>query len=685
MAVGELLVGGLLPVNELTAGLQDDPTVAHLPDGRFVVVWQSSAPSADGDGSVIRARLFNADGSPAGSEFLVNDVPAGEQISPEVAVLSDGRFVISWKNSASATATSNGVSARIFDANGAPEGGSIQLTTDVLFLSKVTLVATPDGGFAAVWASQVDTFPFPFPFPETRLNTQLFDASGNAVGAVTQFTVGLGGFDYNDIAVTSLADGRLVIAASAQGVGSLAYLTDAAGHITASFGYDDIGLGSRSIDIAALAGGGFVVQWDTGSGSPTDGGSRFRLFDSTGAALGASQPVSAATSIFSGQLVATADGGFAISHTTYDGTSLGFQLIQYDGTGSQTGDPVVGNQLNSGALSVSASGAFVTVWSGTGNVFDADTRGIAAGIIATDAVPNVGPTITSNDGAAEVLLFVPENGLAVTMLTATDPEGNPISYAIVGGIDADKFVIDPNTGVLSFAQNPDYENPGSTNGANDYFVVVAAHDGTAGDQQALHIIVNDVLERTVINGSHRGDVIDGTHTVAGQPFASDGADEIYGNGGEDLIRGLGGSDLIDGGTGEDRLFGGDGDDILMGGRGDDWLVGGADFDTLTGGSGRDIFDFQQLSDAYYDRITDFSRGDGDQISLSGIDANLLRARDQAFNFIGTNEFSGVAGQLRYYHDQGSTWITGDVNGDGYGDFWIQHDGMLQLSSRDFIL
>jgi hypothetical protein len=48
-----------------------------------------------------------------------------------------------------------------------------------------------------------------------------------------------------------------------------------------------------------------------------------------------------------------------------------------------------------------------------------------------------------------------------------------------------------------------------------------------------------------------------------------------------------------------------------------------------------------------DRITDFSHAQGDRIDLAGIDARFTVAGDQAFSFIGTGLYTGVAGQLRY--------------------------------------
>ena len=86
-----------------------------------------------------------------------------------------------------------------------------------------------------------------------------------------------------------------------------------------------------------------------------------------------------------------------------------------------------------------------------------------------------------------------------------------------------------------------------------------------------------------------------------------------------------------------------------------------------------------------DLILDFSRAQGDKISLSAIDANSLAGNNQAFTFIGTAAFSNVAGQLRYETSGGVTTISGDVNGDGVADLQIQLSGSIALIASDFIL
>jgi Ca2+-binding RTX toxin-like protein len=164
-----------------------------------------------------------------------------------------------------------------------------------------------------------------------------------------------------------------------------------------------------------------------------------------------------------------------------------------------------------------------------------------------------------------------------------------------------------------------------------------------------------------------------------------GNDSLNGGGGNDSLNGQAGNDRLQGLAGNDSLAGLAGADSLDGGAGNDWLIGGAGRDVLTGGTGADLFRFTALADSAVgtnrDVITDFTRGEGDRIDLSWIDANTRFAGDQAFAFIGTASFTRVAGQLRF----ASGVLQADVNGDARADMEIAIQGVSTLLVADFIL
>ncbi len=162
-----------------------------------------------------------------------------------------------------------------------------------------------------------------------------------------------------------------------------------------------------------------------------------------------------------------------------------------------------------------------------------------------------------------------------------------------------------------------------------------------------------------------------------------------GTGGEAQGDVLIGVENLSGSQGNDTLIGNAGANVLQGWNGADTLRGGAGKDTLTGGGGADRFVYASAGDsmvgANADRITDFSRAQGDKIDLSLIDANTGTAGDQAFTFIGSGLYTHHAGELRFAVSGGQTTIAGDINGDGQSDFHIVLSGAVSLQASDFVL
>lgn len=86
-------------VNVLTAptGTQDQPAVAALPDGRFLVAWRDT--DGDGMGTAIRARAFTA-AAVGATPFTVNTTVTGDQLRPAVAA-ADSRYAIAFESAGS--------------------------------------------------------------------------------------------------------------------------------------------------------------------------------------------------------------------------------------------------------------------------------------------------------------------------------------------------------------------------------------------------------------------------------------------------------------------------------------------------------------------------------------------------------------------------------------------------------
>jgi serralysin len=153
-----------------------------------------------------------------------------------------------------------------------------------------------------------------------------------------------------------------------------------------------------------------------------------------------------------------------------------------------------------------------------------------------------------------------------------------------------------------------------------------------------------------------------------------------------------------GGSGNDTLIASDlgctlqgrgGNDTLIGGAGNDRLICGGGIDVVSGGAGADTFVFS-IGDSspaagQHDRITDFVSG-VDHIDLTGIDAIIATSVYDAFRFIGTQAFDGIAGALDYSYNSSSglTVLQGDTNGDLVADFAIDLAGNIALTAADLI-
>jgi len=123
--------------------------------------------------------------------------------------------------------------------------------------------------------------------------------------------------------------------------------------------------------------------------------------------------------------------------------------------------------------------------------------GTSAGGSTNGSPPNQAPSFMS---ATDI--SVPENTTKLPTVIAVDVDGDPIAYSIVGGHDADQFLIDSQSGELSFKQAPDYDAPTDSNANNAYIVRIEASDGTNTALDNLVVSVIDTgLEVTLAPGN----------------------------------------------------------------------------------------------------------------------------------------------------------------------------------------
>lgn len=142
----------------------------------------------------------------------------------------------------------------------------------------------------------------------------------------------------------------------------------------------------------------------------------------------------------------------------------------------------------------------VTVQVSDGELTDAQE------ICVTVTDVNDAPAITSNSGGTVAYVDVKEEQTAVITMTASDPDGDTLTYSISGGVDADLFMIDSATGVLTFKTAPDYETPIDYNSDGTYEVTVDVSDGALADTQTINVTVTLLTPVDLLNAL-RSDVL----------------------------------------------------------------------------------------------------------------------------------------------------------------------------------
>lgn len=267
---------------------------------------------------------------------------------------------------------------------------------------------------------------------------------------------------------------------------------------------------------------------------------------------------------------------------------------------------------------------------------------------------------------------------------------------LYGGSGADWFRMSARSNVLSDDYIADFQLGQDRIdlrawGASDFSQVQALLGTTTDGGSILNAYAGGYSHVIEIGGIGRSEFISGDFVY---DASTAGRNQSGSNSGDVLFGGRG-HDLIDGNGGNDKLLGGLGDDDIYGETGNDQIWGGLGSDLMSGGSGNDIFRFASVSEMTSasgpDVITDFQVNDGvgydDLIDFLKIDADLTRAGNQAFDFIGRDSFiANSPGELRYaYSSAGNTVVSGNTDNDSAAEFQVVLTGRHVLDVSDFIV
>ncbi|SHK42275.1 Cadherin domain-containing protein [Rubritalea squalenifaciens DSM 18772] len=141
------------------------------------------------------------------------------------------------------------------------------------------------------------------------------------------------------------------------------------------------------------------------------------------------------------------------------------------------------------------------------NPIDADGDNVYEVVVrvtdnATSVLKTLQVTVTNQDEGITSMNIsnnsIVENNTSIGTVTAVDEDGDTVTYDVTGGDDKAFFTIDPDTGELSFSDEPDYESPLDDDGNNTYHVIVTATTSDDFTQATAYTItVTDIDETTL--------------------------------------------------------------------------------------------------------------------------------------------------------------------------------------------
>ena len=145
-------VGYEFPVNTYTFSNQITSAIAGLPEGGFIVVWESFGN--DGSSFGIFFQAYDINRNPVDGEVPVNTHTSNQQRFPAIATLTSGGFVIVWQ-SKNQDGSNWGVFSQMYDKDRNKVGDEFQINSLINDAQKNPKVAClPQGGFLVTWQSK---------------------------------------------------------------------------------------------------------------------------------------------------------------------------------------------------------------------------------------------------------------------------------------------------------------------------------------------------------------------------------------------------------------------------------------------------------------------------------------------------------------------------------------------------
>jgi len=346
-------VGSEFRVNTTTAGGQAFSSVAALNDGGFLAVW-TSWDDESGSGDVF-AQRYDSIGAPMGSEFEVNTVTAGSQISSGVAGLSGGGFVVVWTVIDQVGPDAPGIYAQVYDSSGARVGSEIGVSEGNAF--EVDVAGLRDGGFAIAFSSKEGVY------------VRIYGATGSLLSRLLHVDRPITAINKELGNIAALPHGGFVVVwQSDEGSAYQIYgqrFTAIGRRLGSEFNINSTGQGARP-KVIGLRGDGFVVVW-IAQMSNNFWAVNGQRYDANGTTIGT--PFQVNTNSLQGADVARVgalrSGGFVVAWDSSPVDDIHAQ--RYDAAGARYGTEFLVNTYTRydqdlPSLAGLANGGFVVIW-----------------------------------------------------------------------------------------------------------------------------------------------------------------------------------------------------------------------------------------------------------------------------------------------------------------------------------
>jgi len=236
-------------------GVQWQPAVASFPDGRFVIIWETTYFDTSGRNE-LRGRIFNAQGIPVTGAFFVASETTDYVVWPSVATLSDDRFVVVWSSGVNSHRLTD-IYGRIFKRNAKPAGDPFYINNRSRYQQRwPSVTRTSDDGFVVKWTEQTGF--------EQGTYGQRFNKKGKEIGGEFSILHDANCCISHDSTVAGLVDGGFVVTWRGMVDGKYqAFVQRFSKNGKKKAGPIIVATGRRvhGASIAALETGGYAVSW----------------------------------------------------------------------------------------------------------------------------------------------------------------------------------------------------------------------------------------------------------------------------------------------------------------------------------------------------------------------------------------------------------------------------------------